>query len=71
MIQKHYEEFAVKNAYPLIRTNKDIRRRMPTRERAKGKYPDRDWFWGLCFTCKPHWAHVYYKKVMDHRIKIY
>jgi len=33
-----------------------------------GKYPDRDFFWEIVFTCEEEWAGKYFKKVMDVRM---
>ena len=48
-----------------------MRKRMPVKEMANGKFIDREWFWGICFTTIPHWAHIYFNKVMAYRKQLY
>ena len=31
------------------------------------RYPDRDFFWSICFTVQPNWAQAYFDKVMKKR----
>ena len=37
---------------------------MPVEEIEEGLYPDRLWFWGVCFTVLPFWANAYYEAVL-------
>ena len=71
IIEKHYDEFAVKNAYPLVRSCRALKHRFPHKEMDKSKFPDRGWFWGICFTAIPKWAEMYYEKVMKYRLELY
>ena len=52
-IDKNYDEFAVKNAYPLVRNCRELRKRLPHTEMNLKRYPDRKWFWGICYTVIP------------------
>ena len=33
----------------------------------KGFYPDKEFFWGICFTIIPKWANEYYDQVINER----
>ena len=35
----------------------------------EGSFPDRDFFWGVCFTVQPVWANAYYEQVIDKKRK--
>ena len=35
----------------------------------EGEYPDREFFWGFCFTITPVWANEYYDRVIDKKRK--
>ena len=59
MVHK-YEEYAVKNVYNLVRTSKALQEYLPTEEMENKRYPDRAWFWGICFATIPDWANEYH-----------
>ena len=64
----YYEEFATKNGYKLLKNCKSIVPYLPIEEMDKGKFPNREFFWGIVFTLEEDWANKYYKKVMDVRM---
>ena len=69
-MHSHYEEFAVKNSYHLLKNCQSIKPYIPHEEMDRGKFPDRIFWWGIVFTLEPIWANNYYKKVMDVRMAI-
>jgi len=38
---------------------------LPAEEMDEGEYPDRSFFWGICFTVVPTWANSYYERVIE------
>ena len=42
---------------------------MPMDEIKFGRFPDRDFFWGVCFTVLPVWANKYTETVLLNRNK--
>ena len=52
-IKKQYEEFCVKNVWPLCKKSKILNDYLPVEEMEKGRYPNRDFFWGIAFTVVP------------------
>ena len=63
----NYAEYAVKNVWHLVRNAEEIQEYMPLDEMRLGRFPDKQWFWGVCFTLIPAWARSYDKKVKDIR----
>ena len=43
---------------------------MPTDDIAEGRYPDREFFWGVAFTVLPKWSNEYTRLVMEERYKM-
>jgi hypothetical protein len=42
---------------------------MPYEEMRIGRYPDRDYFWGMAFTLNPQWSNKYFDLCMESREK--
>ena len=38
---------------------------LPAEEMDEGFHPDREFFWGVCFTQLPQWSNEYYDRVID------
>ena len=63
-VGQHWPDWAVKNVWPLVKHKEKLRQYLPVEEMDEGIYPDRIWFWGLCFTLLPFWANSYYEAVI-------
>ena len=50
---QNYHEYSVKNVWPLVKTASELHEYLPLIEMSKGKFPDKKWFMGLCFTLIP------------------
>ena len=61
-LQNSYEEYAVKNCWPLVKSDTNFRSYMPTDDMDNGRYVDREFFWGVAFYVIPSWAPSYQKK---------
>ena len=53
----------------MVKSSKELMRFLPDDEMDEGKFPDRNFFWGLAFTVIPEWAKRYHKQVEDNRAK--
>ena len=58
-INKNWQEYAVKNAYPLIKSDELQMKYMPGLEMDEARYPDRTWFWNTSNTIRPEWTKEY------------
>ena len=60
---------AIKNVWQYVKHVENIRQYLPAEEMDEGCYPDRDFFWGICFTVQPVWANAYYDQVIEKKRK--
>ena len=60
-IHKSWEEYAVKNVWPLVKHCTLIRPYLPVALLDKDKFCDRHFFWGILFTCIPKWSEAYHR----------
>ena len=67
-VKDHWDDWAVKNVWPQIKFNKLIREYLPYQEMLQGRFPDKEFFWGVLFTVVPTWANAYYKAVIKKRL---
>jgi len=37
------------------------------REMSVGRFPNKEFFWGVAFTVIPHWARTYHQRVLNQR----
>ena len=58
-IKHQWPEHAVKNVWPMVKHSQWLAKYLPTDDMNNGKYPDREYFWGLCFTLLPKWSENY------------
>ena len=63
-VGQNWPDWAVKNVWELVKHKEKLRRYLPVEEIEEGIYPDRLWFWGICFTVLPFWANTYYEAVL-------
>ena len=49
-IHKCYEEYAIKNVWPLVKNYKALHEYFPVKDIEKGTFTDRKYFWGILFT---------------------
>jgi len=61
IIKQGWNEFSLKNVYPLIKSDKIFESYLPFSEMEQGKWVDKNYFWGIAFTIKPDWANNFYK----------
>ena len=66
-INTQWNEFAVKNVWELVKSDKELMQFLPSDEMAEKRFPDKDFFWGIAFTLRPRWASAYNKQVMHNR----
>ena len=67
-LRKAYDEYVVRNVWKLVRGDAHLRSYMPAEDMDLGRYPNRDWFWAVCFTVVPTWSKQYVRKVVANRI---
>ena len=67
-VKDHWDDWAVKNVWPQIKFNKLIREYLPYNEMLQGRFPDKEFFWGVLFTILPTWSNTYYKAVLKKRL---
>ena len=67
-MKKSNDEFAVNNLWELVKSDANLRSYLPADEMDFGRYPDRDFFWGIAFTVIPAWAKKYYEQVRVNRM---
>ena len=65
--EKNWNEFAVKNVYKLVKTDKDLMSYMPSEEMDEDRFPDKYYFWNLMNTLRPTWTEKYIEMVMTNR----
>ena len=61
-IHRHWNDFAVKHVWPMVKNNKTIIQYLPHNEMNKGNDPHKFFFWGVAITVLPTWSGVYYKQ---------
>ena len=63
-VNDHWNDWAVKNVWPLVKDNKQVCEYLPSDEMNEGRYPDKTFFWGVLFTVLPLWSTDYYERVV-------
>ena len=66
-IHKNYSEFSVKNVWPLVSNHAGLCEYLPDDEMNEGRYPDKLFFWGICYTVIPEWSKSYTDAVWKQR----
>ena len=64
-----YNEFSVKAIWPKIKHSTHVLSYLPTDDMAQGRYPNRDYVWGILHTLVPDWADQYTKLALDERYR--
>lgn len=64
-----YNEFSVKAIWPKIKGCSELLEYLPSDDMKKGKYPNREFVWGVIHTVKPEWATQYTKLALEERYK--
>ena len=57
----------MKNVWHLVKHNAHLNQYLPTNEMNEGRFPDKEFFWGIAFTVLPTWANLYTSKVLANR----
>ena len=57
------------NVWPLVKSDEKFKSYMPSDEMEVGRFPDRDFFWGISFQILEDWSQQYLKLVMEKRNK--
>ena len=60
---KKHPEFAIKHVWPTVKLSKECVDYLPDYELDRDKWPDRDFFWAICFTVLPEWSKTYVETV--------
>ena len=55
-IKEGWHEFAIKNIWKFIEQDQLLQEYLPWEEMKEGRYPDKQFVWGIAFTVKPQWA---------------
>ena len=55
---------AVKNVYPFVKDDPVLKEYLPTDEMDEGRYPNKEWFWGILCTVIPEYANAFIDKVL-------
>ena len=58
-IHSYWPEFSVKNVWPLVKSSRELTQYLPSDEMNEGRYPNKDWFWGIAYTIIPVWTKAY------------
>ena len=67
-VKDHWDDWAVKNVWHLVKNNEAIKEYLPCTEMANGRFPDKEFFWGIAFTILPVWSGMYYDAVLKKRM---
>ena len=51
-----WPEFAIKNVWPLVKSDQLIVNHLPCHDIEKKQYPDRKFFWGVLNSLRPDWV---------------
>ena len=62
-----WPEFAIKNVWPLVKSDQLIVKHLPCDDIEKKQYPDRKFFWGVLNSLRPDWVKKYVDKVTEQR----
>ena len=57
----------MKNIWPQVKHSQELHKYLPVDDMNRGKYPDREFFWGILFTVIPDWANKYHQMVIKQR----
>ena len=63
-IRDFLPEYAIKNVWPLVRTNAKLRKFLPAEEYDLGRFSDRYFFWGVLCTIQSEYAEAYIDDAM-------
>jgi len=63
-------ELAVKNVWPQLKHDKEVRKYLPANEMDLGKFPDKKFFWGVISTVRQDWCQKFKDDVMKNREKL-
>ena len=66
MVVPHYEELSVKNIYADAMKDELLRDYIPDLEQNSGRFPERDFFFGILGTLRPH----YLMKIIEDANKV-
>ena len=65
-----WHELAVKNVWPHLKNDQEVRKYLPADEMDMGKYTDKKFFCGVISTLKQDWAQKFKDEVMKKREKL-
>ena len=66
-IEKNWPEFSVKNVWQQVRPSPEICKYLPVDEMNEGRWPNKEFFWGIAYTVIPDWCAEYKKVVLHNR----
>ena len=69
-IKEGWHEFAIKNIWRFIENDLVFQEYLPWEEMKEGRYPDKQFVWGIAFTVKKTWAQQFYDMCLKERNKI-
>ena len=69
-IKDSWHELAVKNVWPHLKHDQQVRKYLPAEEMDLGKFPDKKFFWGVISTLKLEWAQKFKDDVTKKREKL-
>ena len=69
-VDDHWNDWSVKNVWPLVCSNVEMCQYLPSEEMAEGRFPDKLFFWGVLFTVLPVWSNDYYDQVVRKRTQM-